>query len=1041
VFPGTTTPSHSDWEHRITGSGYRFVAFDGVNRWYVADEHADLADAVAIPFNAVDAGEHGWVVVDHADAQQRADRAAIRRAWQRELILNDVKAEVPTAEYEKQIHELRSALIQVEGSRTFTASRKMAKAGKKVVHKARQARNSLPGPLYRALIRHRHLKHVTINLGHLTDPAYLGNPPEDRVTWITEERRPPLPERGFNLRGFNASDEQVAREWLAANLFDSDEDLDARMDNHDDEVGRTRAALRTRIRIANSPINPTWAGGHRILFDARALQSPAFGTRGIGRFALAALNGLKETHEDERITLLIDKGLNTLPPELVGECELITRIDEASVSRYSVFIEPSPMTHSADPIIPILHSNAYTLAVVFDFIPMHYPTIYLRHMAARTEYAANLDALKLYGDYVCISHLAKRELATLLGRTTNGPQAFESVVAWPRDVLPKDALLSSNSRLNENKNDDTSGPIVVMTGDEPRKNTFGALAAIGAATSHQETRDVVVLGMAGQNDRVHHWSIAAAMRPGEAVNAARLSDDEMHELLESASLVVVASFDEGLSLPVIEAIREGAPVVASDIPAHRELLGNGSFLADPKNPKALAKAISKHRGKASTRERQLRKLGAHRHASLEVVVGKKVTDNVKSADVVPPGQSGHVGGRLLKIAIATPWAPQRTGVADFSTTTTRELAKIAEVTVFTTSGATNIDHEHDESGITFRNVDELLTDPGQADEFDVVISVMGNSHYHRVFDELTKVVDTVVVAHDTRMVEYYLALRGRGGVEQVMLTTNTGQRSMKPSLDDQIDDMRLLQNAGFWEIANRSKALVLHSSSSAPRIHAETGVAPYLLPFANQRAPHGPVSAAMRTEARERLGFDPNAIHLTSFGYVDVRTKMTDVVVEAAAWLSQWGHTVHLHLAGSASEQQARELTERAAKAGIAGFEITGFLSDEQFCDYLLATDIGLQLRISPLLGVSGPLSDLAAFGTTAIASNGLAVDVDTPDYIDRLPDEVSPVMVAEAVEHRIKNPHDPAWVEAQRSAYVEAKSPEHYAQELLAVLSEVARS
>ncbi|MDP4804009.1 MAG: FkbM family methyltransferase, partial [Candidatus Nanopelagicales bacterium] len=823
VEPGTSNPTHQQWEQMLLSKDYLEVAFDGVNRWYVSKEHQDLAGAVSTPFNAIDAGADGWVTETTAHLQDRDNRNFNRRAWQRELILNDVKAEVPTAEYEKQIHELRSALMQVEGSRTFKASRKMAKAGKKVVHKARQVRNSLPGPLNRALIRHRHLKHVTINLGHLTDPAYLGNPPEDRVTWITEERRPPLPERGFDLRGFNASDEQVAREWLAANLFDSDEDLDARMDNHDDEVGRTRAALRTRIRMANPPTNPTWAGGHRILFDARALQSPAFGTRGIGRFALAALNGLKETHEDERITLLIDKGLNALPPELVGECELITRIDEASVSRYSVFIEPSPMTHSADPIIPILHSNAYTLAVVFDFIPMHYPTIYLRHMAARTEYAANLDALKLYSDYVCISHLAKRELATLLGRTTNGPQAFESVVAWPRDVLPKDALQSSNSRLNGNKNDVNSGPIVVMTGDEPRKNTFGALAAIGAATSHQETRDVVVLGMAGQNDRVHHWSIAAAMRPGEAVNAARLSDNEMHELLESASLVVVASFDEGLSLPVIEAIREGAPVVASDIPAHRELLGNGSFLADPKNPKALAKAISKHRGKASTRERQLRKLGAHRHASLEVVVGKKVTDNVKSADVVPPRQGGDVGGRQLKIAIANPWAPQRTGVADFSTTTTRELAKIAEVTVFTTSGATNIDHEHDESGITFRNVDELLTDPSQADEFDVVISVMGNSHYHRVFDELTKVVDTVVVAHDTRMVEYYLALRGRGGVEQVMLTTNTGQRSIKPSLDDQIDDMRLLQNAGFWEIANRSKALVLHSPSSAPRIHAETG--------------------------------------------------------------------------------------------------------------------------------------------------------------------------------------------------------------------------
>ena len=119
VLPGTTTPSHQEWEPRILERDYRYVAFDGVNRWYVAGEHADLAEAVAIPFNAVDAGEHGWVIADEAEQRRAADRAAVRRAWQRELILNDIRGEVPKEEYEKQIAELRAALIQVEGSRTL----------------------------------------------------------------------------------------------------------------------------------------------------------------------------------------------------------------------------------------------------------------------------------------------------------------------------------------------------------------------------------------------------------------------------------------------------------------------------------------------------------------------------------------------------------------------------------------------------------------------------------------------------------------------------------------------------------------------------------------------------------------------------------------------------------------------------------------------------------------------------------------------------------------------------------------------------------
>ena len=95
-----------------------------------------------------------------------------------------------------------------------------------------------------------------------------------------------------------------------------------------------------------------------------------------------------------------------------------------------------------------------------------------------------------------------------------------------------------------------------------------------------------------------------------------------------------------------------------------------------------------------------------------------------------------------------------------------------------------------------------------------------------------------------------------------------------------------------------------------------------------------------------------------------------------------------------------------------------------------------VQLRVSPLLGVSGPLSDMAAVGTPAVASRGLAIDVDTPAFIDRLPDEASPLMVAEAIEYRLAHPADREVIEVQRVDYLERKSPKVYAEELLAVLA-----
>ncbi len=43
IAPGTMEPSHEGWEPILIGAHYRFAFFDGLNRWYVADEASALA--------------------------------------------------------------------------------------------------------------------------------------------------------------------------------------------------------------------------------------------------------------------------------------------------------------------------------------------------------------------------------------------------------------------------------------------------------------------------------------------------------------------------------------------------------------------------------------------------------------------------------------------------------------------------------------------------------------------------------------------------------------------------------------------------------------------------------------------------------------------------------------------------------------------------------------------------------------------------------------------------------------------------------------
>ncbi len=59
---------------------------------------------------------------------------------------------------------------------------------------------------------------------------------------------------------------------------------------------------------------------------------------------------------------------------------------------------------------------------------------------------------------------------------------------------------------------------------------------------------------------------------GDVILTGQVSDDHLAALYSGAHALVVASQDEGFGLPAVEALACGAPVVAFDVPALREVL-------------------------------------------------------------------------------------------------------------------------------------------------------------------------------------------------------------------------------------------------------------------------------------------------------------------------------------------------------------------------------------------------------------------------------------------------------------------------------------
>ncbi len=91
-----------------------------------------------------------------------------------------------------------------------------------------------------------------------------------------------------------------------------------------------------------------------------------------------------------------------------------------------------------------------------------------------------------------------------------------------------------------------------------------------------------------------------------------VSDELLHVLYKNALAVVTPSFMEGFGLVPLEALSQSCLVVASDIPAHREVCGESAIFFDPQRPEDLQLALIKILTMKTNEKVEVRKKGLSR---------------------------------------------------------------------------------------------------------------------------------------------------------------------------------------------------------------------------------------------------------------------------------------------------------------------------------------------------------------------------------------------------------------------------------------------
>lgn len=126
-----------------------------------------------------------------------------------------------------------------------------------------------------------------------------------------------------------------------------------------------------------------------------------------------------------------------------------------------------------------------------------------------------------------------------------------------------------------------------------RKNLGTAMLAAARASRIGPASPLYVVG--GTAHSGVGAEIPEAARPlledGSIVLLGHVPDAELAWLYANAALVLALSLDEGFDMPSVEAASMGPPLVASDIPVHREMVGGIATLVPPLDVARIAEAI------------------------------------------------------------------------------------------------------------------------------------------------------------------------------------------------------------------------------------------------------------------------------------------------------------------------------------------------------------------------------------------------------------------------------------------------------------------
>lgn len=773
--------------------------------------------------------------------------------------------------------------------------------------------------------------------------------------------------------------------------------------------------------------DPIWA-----YLDLRCLQDANYQRRGVGFHVSSLLRyRARRLRETLRVIALLDAEMAEMPREYRDD------VDEIRYNSYvlprgepAVFVSCSPMTHDPARYAPFLYksSNVLSAAIVYDFIPLD-ASGYLTSPGKSYQYYARLASLKLHDLFLPISGYSARRLTAVLGVSPNRISVTRASV--------RSVFYEADGAPTVQRSRSQGAPYFLLVGGgDPRKNPEVAIRALQQLNVRRQ--QPYILMIVGHYPGAYRSTLTALYGDQDAVGVPiefleDVEDIELRRLYRNAVATIMPSRIEGFSLPVAEAMACGSPVLASNCAAHRELVRRGDTLFAADDVPQLAGLMSRlveddaYRNSIVAEQRGLTHL--YHEDRVADAFWTSILNRYQrtlTSKAMPVACSRT---RKATVAFLTPYPPDRSGVAIYSQKTAEALAAHAEVDIFTNAASA--------PGRTgsCRIAAGISVAPLLDRRYRAVISVLGNSALHEPIFDVFETFGGPCILHDSRLAGYYYGRLGEqrfARMASAILRRPVSTAEAVPWLHDEESAPTLF----LERIIGKADPLIVHTEDFRAILADRYGVDAHVAPFAPLRDfSDDELTPQARRRARERVGVPADVFMVSTFGFPHSTKGSIDCVL-ALEHLRSWNIPAQLFFVGD-PRFFAEPIRRAALDAGVAE-EVhlsSDFLDEARYLDFMLASDAAIQLRMYGLGQPSGALAECISAGLPAVANQSLAEACDAPDYVARVPNHISPLLVAEQLAEMVDADPHPKRRRESRKAYLSSHSFQAYACRLAAVL------